>query len=174
MIIRNARHADAAEIAEIYNHAVLNTTAIWNDATVDAANRAEWIKQHEVAGYPVLVAADDADTVLGYATFADWRAWDGYRHTVEHSVYIRSDLRGHGLGTALMSALITAARQLGKHVMVAGIESGNTGSIKLHERLGFITVGQLPQVGSKFGRWLDLTFMQLTLDQRDEPDAHLG
>ncbi len=68
-------------------------------------------------------------------------------------------------------ALIKEARRLNKHVMVAGIEAQNRASLHLHETLGFVTTGQMPQVGTKFGRWLDLTFMQLQLDDRRDPDA---
>jgi L-amino acid N-acyltransferase len=170
MHIRDARPVDdAARIAEIYNDAVEHTTAIWNDVTVDAANRERWIADRQALGYPVIVAVDAADDVLGYASFGDWRAFDGYRHTVEHSVYVRGDQRGAGLGPALMAALIERAREIGKHVMVAGIDAENAGSIRLHERLGFTATGTLRQVGMKFGRWLDLTFMQLVLDERAEP-----
>jgi len=123
------------------------------------------------AGYPVLVAVNGAEGVLGYASFGDWRAWDGYRHTVEHSVYVRADQRGKGVGEALMHALIKRARRIGKHVMVAGIEARNAGSIRLHEKLGFEHVGHLKQVGTKFGGWLDLLFLQLILDERAEPDG---
>ena len=122
------------------------------------------------AGYPVLVAVNSAEGVLGYASLGDWRAWDGYRHTVEHSVYVRADQRGKGVGEALMHALIKRARRIGKHVMVAGIEAKNAGSIRLHEKLGFEHVGHLKQVGTKFGCWLDLLFLQLILDERTEPD----
>ncbi|MNN83269.1 N-acyltransferase YncA [compost metagenome] len=83
---------------------------------------------------------------------------------MEHSVYVRNDQRGKGIGPLLMEALIVRARVQGLHVMVAAIESGNAASIRLHERVGFVTTGQMPQVGRKFGRWLDLTFMQLVLD----------
>lgn len=169
MDIRDARPADAEGIAAIYNDAVAHTTAIWNDATVDAADRAAWIAARQASGYPVLVAVDRGDTVVGYASFGDWRAFDGYRHTVEHSVYVRSDQRGGGIGRALMLTLIERARGLGKHVMVAGVEAGNEGSLRLHERLGFEHAGTLRQVGTKFGAWLDLTFLQLMLDDRARP-----
>lgn len=125
MDIRDARSADAEGIAAIYNDAVAHTTAIWNDATVDAADRAAWIAARQASGYPVLVAVDQGDTVVGYASFGDWRAFDGYRHTVEHSVYVRADQRGGGIGTALMLTLIERARGLDKHVMVAGIDASN-------------------------------------------------
>lgn len=170
MRIRDAEPDDAEGIATIYNDAVL-TTAIWNDTLVDAANRADWLAARARSGYPVLVAVSAEGRVLGYASFGDWRAFDGYRHTVEHSVYVAADQRGRGIGVALMRDLIVRARETGKHVMVAGIEAGNSGSILLHEKLGFERVGLLPQVGCKFGRWLDLAFLQLTLDDRAAPDA---
>ncbi|RJF96008.1 GNAT family N-acetyltransferase [Noviherbaspirillum saxi] len=171
MQIRDANINDIDRIAEIYNDAVLNTTAIWNEIAVDAANRAAWLADRQRVGYPVLVAVDDAGMVLGYASFGDWRAFDGYRHTVEHSVYVSKDSRGAGTGKALMIALIERARELGKHVMVAGIEAGNDASIQLHRKLGFEQVGLMKEVGTKFGRWLDLAFLQLTLDSRADPDA---
>lgn len=171
MQIRDAVDADAPAIAAIYNDAVVNTTAIWNEVQVDAANRVGWMADRRRLGYPVLVAVDGDGIVLGYASFGDWRAFDGYRHTVEHSVYVRTDRRGGGIGKALMQALITRARDIGKHVMVAAIEAGNQGSIALHEALGFQRTGLMPQVGMKFGRWLDLAFLQLILDDRPTPDA---
>ena len=169
MDIRDADGSDIAGIAAIYNHAVAQTTAIWNETQVDHANRAAWMADRHRAGYPVQVAVEAGD-VLGYASFGDWRAFDGYRHTVEHSVYVRADQQGKGIGRALMVALIGRARAIGKHAMVAGIEAGNHGSIRLHESLGFRQVGLLPEVGTKFGRWLDLAFLQLLLDGRTEPD----
>ncbi|BBP61728.1 GNAT family N-acetyltransferase [Pseudomonas sp. St316] len=162
--IRNALPTDLPAIREIYNDAVLNTTAIWNEQLVDLGNRQAWLSARQSQGYPVLVIVDGEQNVLGYASFGDWRPFDGYRHTVEHSVYVRNDQRGNGLGPRLMAALIERARTCGKHVMVAAIESGNAASIRLHERAGFTVTGQMPQVGIKFGRWLDLTFMQLILN----------
>ncbi|MDO5621599.1 MAG: GNAT family N-acetyltransferase [Paracoccus sp. (in: a-proteobacteria)] len=169
MLIRDAKDDDLAAITAIYNHAVEQTTAIWNDSPVDLSNRRAWLADRQRAGYPVLVAISDTGQVMGYASFGDWRAFDGYRYTVEHSVYVRADLRGGGIGMALMQALIQRARAIGKHVMVAGIEAGNTGSIRLHEKLAFEQAGVLYQVGAKFGNWLDLRFMQLKLDPREKP-----
>ncbi len=169
MRIRPAAERDAEIIADIYNDAVLNTTAIWNDKTVDVVNRIKWMSDRHDAGFPVIVAVDDADTVLGYASYGDWRPWDGYRHTVEHSVYVHKAARGGGTGTMLMQALIGLAKDQGKHVMVAGIESENSASIALHKKLGFTDAGRMSEVGNKFGRWLDLTFLQLRLDTRELP-----
>ncbi|WP_213879578.1 GNAT family N-acetyltransferase [Pseudomonas sp. dw_358] len=169
VILRNAQPEDLPAIRDIYNDAVLNTTSIWNEKQVDLANRRAWFDARHLQGYPILVAVDADGTVVGYASFGDWRAFEGYRYTVEHSVYVRSDQRGQGIGPQLMTLLIERAREARKHVMVAAIESGNAASIRLHERLGFVVTGQMPQVGVKFGRWLDLTFMQLQLNPGAEP-----
>lgn len=169
MIIRAAVESDADVIAEIYNDAVVNTTAIWNEHRVDVADRIAWIQGRQQAGFPVIVATGEDNTLLGYASYGDWRSWDGYRHTVEHSVYVHKNARGQGAGAALMQALIQLARESGKHVMVAAIESENAASIALHKKLGFIEAGRMTEVGNKFGRWLDLTFLQLRLDDRQQP-----
>ena len=164
MTIQDATSADLPSILAIYNDAVEHTTAIWNETRVDLANRQAWLSERQSAGFPVLVARNDADEVVGYASYGPWRTIEGFRHTVEHSVYVRPDCHGQGLGTRLLQALITRAKAQGLHVMVAAIESGNLASIALHQRSGFVVTGQMPQVGRKFGRWLDLTFMQLILE----------
>lgn len=168
-IIEASAQEHARGICEIYNDAVQNTTAIWNETIVDVANREQWVHTRQAAGFPVLVAVDDNGEVVGYASYGDWRSFDGYRHTVEHSVYVRGDQRGTGVGGVLLTALVDRARAAGKHVMIGAIESGNLASVRLHEKHGFSVVGRLPQVGMKFGRWLDLTFMQLQLDNRERP-----
>lgn len=169
--IHDATADHVAAIAAIYNDAVENTTAIWNDQIVDQDNRARWLVERTNAGFPVLVCSSPINEyeVLGYATYSQWRPFDGYRHTVEHSVYVRSDQHGKGIGTVLMERLIERAQQSGVHVMVAGIDASNSASIALHEKLGFEIVGRMPQVGVKFGRWLDLAFLQRTLDGRETP-----
>ena len=169
--IRDADETHVEAIAAIYNDAVQHTTSIWNESTVDAAERRAWLDARRRQNYPVLVAVDPLGEVLGYASFGDWRAFDGYRHTVENSVYIRPASRGAGIGEALMRALIARARQAGKHAIVAGIEARNRASIRLHEKLGFTQAGFFPEVGVKFGQWLDLVFLQIILDARQEPDS---
>lgn len=159
MQIRHATTDDAGAIAAIYNHAVLHTVAILNDDTVDAANRAAWMAQRQAADFPVLVA--DQGGVVGYASYGPWRPHDGFLHTVEHSVYVAPDAQGGGIGRVMMTALIDMARTSDVHMMVAGIEAGNAGSIHLHKSLGFTQTAHMPEVGRKFDRWLDLVFMQL-------------
>jgi len=163
--IRDATEGDLPGIMDIYNDAVVNTTAIWNEAVVDLDNRKAWFAARRERGFPVLVALRGKQ-VIGYASYGDWRAFDGYRHTVEHSIYVRSDTRGAGTGGKLMKALIDRASFNGVHVMIAGIEAENTASIKLHEKFGFRTVGRFSEVGIKFGRWLDLTCMELKVPKR--------
>ncbi len=162
--LRDATPADLPAILEIYNHAVAETTAIWNETLVDLDNRKAWFDLRQARGFPILVA-DVGGRIAGYASYGDWRPFDGFRQSVEHSVYVERDFYGRGLGKALMSALIERARAGDIHVMVAAIEAGNTGSIALHKSLGFRLVGTHHEVGKKFGRWLDLTMMELKLGE---------
>lgn len=163
MQIREASEADLPGVLRIYNDAVVNTTAVWNDQPSNLESRKAWLSERRQSGYPVLVAAHGSD-VLGYASFGAFRPWDGYRHTVEHSVYVDTTARGRGVAHALMKELISRARVMKKHVMVAGIEATNEPSLRLHTKLNFTKVGHLRSVGRKFGKWLDLVFMQLTLE----------
>lgn len=161
--IRAASDADIPAITAIYNDAVANTVAVWNDDIVDEENRRSWLQGYQVPGTCALVAEDAAGALLGYATYGEFRHYDGFRHTVENSIYVDGTRRAGGVGTALMQALIEHARDNGKHVMVAAIEGGNTASIRLHAKVGFEECGTVRQVGTKFGRWLDMTLMQLML-----------
>ncbi|PAY10839.1 GNAT family N-acetyltransferase [Bradyrhizobium sp. UFLA03-84] len=163
MIIRPATEQDIPAITAIFNEAVVNSNAIWTEKQDTEAERLAWMKARLALGYPVLVAAD-GPVVLGYGTFGDFRAFPGYRYSVEHSVYIHVDHRARGLGRVIVDALITAATALGKHVMIAGIDGGNPASLRLHTQAGFVEVARMPEVGRKFGRWLELVFMQRVLD----------
>jgi len=162
MTIRDATLADAPGILAIHNEAVRTTTAIWDETEVDLDDRATWLRERLSAGFPVLVAEVDG-VVAGYASYGPWRPKSGYRHTVENSLYVLASHHGRGLASALFDALVVRAREQGLHRMVAMIESSNVISVDLHARRGFVVVGQMSQVGSKFDRWLDLTIMQLDL-----------
>jgi L-amino acid N-acyltransferase YncA len=165
MFIRSATPADLPGILAIYNEVIRTSSAVYTETEVDLANRQHWLAERQAQAYPVLVAEDAAGTVAGFSSFGDFRPWPGYRFTVEHSVYIRADCRGQGLGAGLITPLFDIAVSLGKHVMVAGIDAANPASIRLHEKLGFEQVGMMREVGTKFGRWLDLVFMQRILMQ---------
>ncbi len=166
-LLRDAQPNDAARIAEIYNHAVTQTTALLMDTTVDAVDRAKWIVERQGMGLPVIVSVDQDDAATGYASYGPWRPHDGFRHTVENSVYVHPDHQGTGLGRALLASLIERAQEQRLHVMIAAIEARNTGSIRLHEQFGFHANPPLPEVGTKFGRWLDLVFMVKKLENDD-------
>ena len=165
MLVRTAAEADLPGMLAIYNEIIRSSTAVYTEEEATLEDRRAWLANRTAQGYPVLAATDAGDgSVLGYSTFGDFRPWPGYRRTVEHSVYVRADARGRGVGAALVEPLFGLAAALGKHVMVAGIDAANPASIRLHERLGFEQVGTLREVGTKFGRWLDLVFMQRFLD----------
>lgn len=154
-----ASRAHLPEILAIYNEVIRNTTAVYSDEQVTLEDREKWFAAKCAQGFPVLVAADSSG-ILGFGTFGEFRAWPCYRHSVEHSVHVRADCRRRGIGRAIVLALIDAADAMQKHVMIAGIDAENVISISLHESLGFEVVGHFRQVGHKFGRWLDLKFMQ--------------
>jgi phosphinothricin acetyltransferase len=163
ILIRDAIESDLPRILDITNDAIANTTAVWNMTPATLATRHAWLIERRARKYPVLVAIDADGTVLGFASFGDFRPFEGYLHTVEHSVYVDNTARRRGIGVALIQALFPRAEELGKHVIIAGIEAGNQISIDLHAKLGFVETGRLPQVGRKFDRWLDLVFMQRIL-----------
>ena len=165
MEVRDAMESDLPGLLAIYNDVIANSTAVYTDTPVTLDDRRQWWQTRVAGGYPVLVATDSSG-VLGFSTFGDFRAWPGYRYTVEHTVHVRADCRGRGIGRQLLLALFPRAELLGKHIMIAGVDAANEASIRFHERLGFERTGVLREVGSKFGRWLDLVFLQRSLGPR--------
>ena len=168
--IDDASEADLPAILAINNWAVAETTASWNHHPADLDSRKTWFADKQAKGQPVLVARQ-GDEVVGYAYYGPYRPADGYLHTVENSVYVRQDMHGQGIGYQLMVELIERTRAAGYHVMVAGIGGDNAGSIALHSKLGFVELGRMPQVGAKFGDWMDLVLMQLMLNDDPRPPA---
>jgi phosphinothricin acetyltransferase len=161
--VRDAAEEHLAGILAIYNDVIATSTAVFSDEPVTLSERATWLDGRRASGYPVLVALGADGAVEGFGSFGDFRTWPGYRTTVEHSVHVRADRRGHGIGTALLEVLIERAAGLGKHAMIAGVDAGNLASLRLHERLGFARVALLPEVARKFDRWLDLILLELLL-----------
>lgn len=161
------RHADA--ILEIFNEAILNSTALYDYKARSAQSMVGWFEAKRTGGFPVIGVEDSDGVLLGFGSYGSFRAWPAYKYTVEHSVYIHKDHRGKGLGRVVMQQIIDAAKRNNVHALMGGIDATNSGSIALHERLGFRHVGTLPEVGFKFGRWLDLAFYQLLLDTPAQP-----
>ena len=148
---------------DIYNEAILNTTAVYQEETHTLAMRRKWFEEKQRAGLPVFVAYIN-DEFAGFSSYGPFRNWPGYRFTVEHSVYVAAAFRGRGIGRELVKALIDHARLQKLHVIIAGIDAAGEASIGLHLSLGFKEVAYFKEVGFKFGRWLDLKFFELILD----------
>ncbi|MGH8132616.1 MAG: GNAT family N-acetyltransferase [Steroidobacteraceae bacterium] len=165
MQVRDASDPDLPVLVAIYNDVLATSTAMFSSVPVSLADRRQWWSARLAQGYPVLVAAEP-DGVLGFATFGDFRAGLGYRFTVEHSLHVRADRRGQGIGAQLLEALFLRAAALSKHMMIAGVDAANVASIRFHERHGFQQAGHLHEVGHKFGRWLDLVFLQRRIQDR--------
>jgi len=168
--IRPAGPADAAPIAALLNALLATTTVEWTDRPYDQEAVQRWLGDHHV----VLVATDEGDEVIGvaaYGWFRDAGRRPGYRFTVESTVHVRRDHWRGGVGRALMERLLEQGRADGLHVVVAAVDSANTPSIELHRGLGFAEVARMPEVGAKFGRWLDLVLLQRRLDDRPAPDG---
>jgi L-amino acid N-acyltransferase len=161
-MIADAARTDLAEILAIYNEVIRNSTAVFSDTELTQERGAVWFDSKLGSGFPFIVARD-ASGITGFGSFGEFRAWPCYRHSVEHSLHVRSDRRGHGIGRALLAELKLRAAAMHKHVMIAGSDAENAASIRLHESLGFVNVGQFHEVGFKFGRWLDLVFLQCIL-----------
>lgn len=140
-------------ILEIYNDAVLNTTASWDYEPAT-------LEQHQRQGLPVLVAQTGDGQIVGWGSLSKFREKIGYQYTVEHSVYVGAEWRGQGIGRLIVQALINEACRLGKHVIIGGIEQSNEASLRLHQALGFEQVAHFREVGYKFDCWLDIVFVQ--------------
>jgi L-amino acid N-acyltransferase len=160
--IRPALEADLPSILEIYNHVILNTTAVYQYVPQTLEMRKAWYDAKVKDGYPLFVAEEEG-RVVGLSTYGPFRAWAAYKYTVENSVYVAEGHRGKGIARLLMQPLIDAARHQGYHAIVASIDATNDASIRLHQSFGFEEVAHFRQVGYKFGRWLDLKFLELLL-----------
>lgn len=167
VMVRPARAQDAVAIASLLNALLATTTIEWTDTPHTSESVLAWLDEHET-----VLVAEEGDDVVGVAAFGWFRdvvKRPGYRFTVENTIHVREDRWGSGVGRDLMGALIDQARTSGKHTMIAAIDATNQGSIRFHERLGFVEVARMPETGAKFGRWCDLVLLQLHLDERPTP-----
>jgi L-amino acid N-acyltransferase YncA len=161
-MLRTATPADAAAIAEIYNHYVLHTIITFEEDAVPAAEMAQRITEVLGAGLPWFVW-EEAGRVLGYAYAGKWKSRCAYRYAVESSIYLSKDATGRGLGSKLYAALIDALRAKGIHSIIGGIALPNPASVGISERLGFQKIGHFKEVGWKFEKWIDVGYWELIL-----------
>ncbi len=162
--IRTATPADLGAINDIYNHYVLHSTCTYQEEPEPLEGRRQWF-QHHGERHPVIVAELEGQ-VAGWGSLSAYHARSAYRRTVENSVYVHHQLHRRGLGSLLLQELITRARNLGHRAIIAGIDADQPASVALHAKFRFEEVGHLKQVGFKFGRWLDVIYMELLLKRR--------
>ena len=160
MQVRPATHAELPGILEIYNDAVLNTTATYDYEPRTLEHRTQWFEERQRDGYPMFVAVEEAGRVVGWSALNPFHARIGYRFTSENSVYVAADMRGRGVGKLLLAPLIEGAKSRGLHAIIAVIDADNEPSLRLHAAFGFEKVGHFKQTGFKFGRWLDVVYME--------------
>ena len=163
--IRPAVRADCPGILAIYNDAVLTTTASYDYEPRSLEHRQHWFDDHAKTNFPILVAVETqphgADLIVGWSALNRYHDRVGYRFTTENSIYIAASHRGRGIGSLLLAPLIPAAKERGLHAIIAVIDASNEASVKLHAKFGFEHVGLFKEVGFKFGRWLDVAYMEL-------------
>ena len=160
-VVRPATEEDLPGILEIYNDAILNTIATFDNEPQSLEEKREWLR--DSAGPYVVLVAERAGHVVGWASLRRFRAKLAYRYTAENSVYVRKDCHAEGIGTALMRRLVQIGAENGFHTIIAGIAGDNQASVRLHKRFGFEVVGVEREVGYKFERWIDVTWMQKML-----------
>lgn len=162
-LIRAAATSDATRIAEIYDPFVRETTVTFEETPVSAEEMGKRIAQVTASEHPWLVMEIDG-IVVGYAYASTWRSRPAYRYALESTIYMDRHRSGKGLGTALYSALLDELELKGIHAVIGSIALPNSGSVRLHENLGFVKVAHFPEVGYKFNKWIDVGFWQKTFN----------
>jgi L-amino acid N-acyltransferase len=167
-VIRLAQEKDLQGILDIYNDAVLHTTAVYTYKAQTLESRKLWYKQKLEDGFPVIVYELD-NKVVGFATFGPFRPWPAYKYSIEHSIYVDSSYRRKGIATSLLKEIIAMANEREYMTLIAGIDAANEKSIAMHEKFGFVHSGTITKAGYKFNTWLDLAFYQLNLNGPKNP-----
>jgi L-amino acid N-acyltransferase YncA len=165
--LRPATEADLGVMTAIYNDVMQTSFTIWREDPSSVSERQRWFAETSRKRFPALVAAD-ASGVLGFIAAEPFRPWPGYAATWEHSIHVRRDARSHGVGRRLLDAMQATLRDRDAHIMVAGIDSENDGSLRFHARAGFVETARMPEVGRLRGSWRDLVLVQKTLTTTDE------
>ena len=160
-LLRSATRDDLLVINEIYNHYVLHSTCTFQTVPSTAEERQMWFDSHGEK-HPVIVAVEQ-DTVVGWASLSAFHPRQAYEHSVENSVYLRHDWKGNGLGSLLLKELLVKAKELGHHTVIGLIDASQEASLALHSKFGFKECAHLKEVGFKFGRWLNVIYVQKML-----------
>lgn len=160
--VRNATEKDLEEILEIVNYNILNTTAIYDYESRTLAQQKAIFDEKKKADFPLIVIEIDNE-IAGFGTYGTFRFKEGYKFTVEHSVYVSVNHQGKGLGKLLLAELIQIAKKQKRHTMIAVIDAENQNSVEFHKQFGFESVGIIKESAFKFDKWLDTVFMQLLL-----------
>ncbi|HEV2327604.1 MAG TPA: GNAT family N-acetyltransferase [Verrucomicrobiae bacterium] len=160
--VRMATESDLGAINDIYNHYVLHSTCTYQEQPETMDDRRQWFRRHGEK-HPVTVALEDRQ-VVGWGSLSPFHARSAYRHTVENSIYVHHEHLHRGIGSLLLEDLIERCRHLGHRVIIAGIDGEQTASVGMHAKFHFEKVGYLNRVGFKFGRWLDVIYMELAVE----------
>jgi len=169
MELRPITEKQLPEILDIFNDAILHSTALYDYKTRTMDMMDAWYADKQRHHHPVVGAFDENNVLMGFSTYGMFRVRPAYKYSVEHSVYVRPDKRGQGIGKELLREIINKAEEQDFHIMVGVIDTSNTVSMKLHENEGFILTGIMKEVGYKFGNWLDAAFYQLILKTPEKP-----
>ena len=160
--VRHATENDLPQILHIYNDIIAHTTAVYYYEPHTLKMRQQWFEERKQQGFPVFVAEEDG-VILGMSSIGPFRVPTAYKFSVENTVHVAAAARGKGIGKLLMPPIIDAAKEMKMHAIIAGIDATNEVSLHLHKNFGFEEVAHFKQVGYKFGRWLDLKFLELIL-----------
>ena len=163
----------ASQILDIFNDAILNTTALYDYKPWTMETMRIWFETKAQHNFPVVGVVDDAGTLLGFGSYGQFRIRPAYKYTIENSLYVHRAYRGRGIGKLLLQEIINQARAQNFHCIIGVIDASNDVSIGLHKSFGFEEVGVFREVGFKFGKWLDAAFLQLTLKTPEFPEGDL-
>lgn len=168
-VVRCSFECQGAQVLEIFNHAILTSTALYDYSPRSLEQIETWFAAKAQGEWPIIGLESSDGRLQAFGSYGSFRNFPAYKYTVEHSVYVAEAFRGKGLGHSILQLLIEQAQRDDYHAMIGAIDSNNEASCRLHETLGFELVGTLPQVGFKFGNWLDLALYQLTLSTPISP-----
>jgi L-amino acid N-acyltransferase len=157
--LRLAEAGDLGAINEIYNYYVLHSTCTYQESPEPMEGREKWFADHGPR-HPVIVAEMEGK-IVGWGSLSAYHVRSAYRHTVENSVYVHHEFHRRGIGAVILADLIERARAIGHRAIIAGIDGDQIASVELHAKFGFVTAGHLKELGFKFGRWLDVIYMEL-------------